>query len=165
MNAVTSKARGQRRRCYLYIDEFADYAEDSHVLLDLFSQGRKYELGMIVCHQNLDQLTPKLAATISASTAIKFAGGVSAHDVTALAAQMRTKKEVIDMQPKGTFLAYFKDIGTVPWKVDFGRIDRTPEVSNLQHVQARMRQLYGEEPKPRTRPQQPEPPVESDDRW
>lgn len=152
MQAVMSRAPGARRRTYLYIDEFADYAEDSHVLLDLFSQGRKYELGMVVCHQNLDQLTPKLAAAISSSTAIKFAGGVSSTDAGTLANQMRTDKLMIDRQRKGTFLAYFKDIGVMPWPVDFGRIDRTPEVTDLRKVQARMRKLYGEEPMPQKTP-------------
>ena len=162
MQAVMSRPPGARRRTYLYIDEFADYAEDSHILLDLFSQGRKYELGMVVCHQNLDQLTPKLAAAISSSTAIKFAGGVSSTDAGTLANQMRTDKLMIDRQRKGTFLAYFKDIGVMPWPVDFGRIDRTPEVTELRTVQARMRELYGDEPISKSRPV-PQPPEKNDD--
>lgn len=152
MQAVMSRPEGNRKRTYLYIDEFADYAEDSDILINLFSQGRKYELGLIVCHQNLGQLTPKLAATISASTAIKFAGGVSAEDSRTLANQMRTDRELLDSQPKGTFLAYLKDTGVLPWQVEFGKLDRLPEVTELKEVEEQMRQLYGEVP-----PEKPEP--------
>jgi hypothetical protein len=151
MQAVMSRPAGHRRRTYLYIDEFADYTEDSHVLLDLFNQGRKYGLGMIVCHQNLEQLTPKLAATMSSSTAIKFAGGTSYEDTRTIAAQMRTTPDQIDRQPKGTFLAYFKGMGTIPWRAPSGRIEAMPQLSNLRDIQARMRELYADDPKPTPR--------------
>lgn len=154
MQAVRNRPPNNRRRVYLYIDEFADYAQDSSILLDCFSQGRKYELGMIVAHQNLDQLTPKLAATISSSTAIKFAGGVSAEDARRLGGQMRTDYREIDRQPKGTFLGYFKDIGTIPWTVELGFIKNVPKVNNIYDIQNRMRELYGPSERP-TRPPEP----------
>jgi len=161
MQAVRSRAPGDRRRVYLYIDEFADYAEDSSILLDCFSQGRKYELGMIVAHQNLGQLTPKLADTMSSSTAIKFAGGVSSEDSRRMGSQMRTDYHLIDAQPKGTFLAYFKDIGVLPWKVQLGFIDTVPVVNDLSVIQANMRAKYGA--KKRARPLDPDPVRPKDD--
>jgi hypothetical protein len=161
MQAVRNRKPGDRRRVYLYIDEFADYAEDSSILLDCFSQGRKYELGMIVAHQNLGQLTPKLADTMSSSTAIKFAGGVSAEDSRKLASQMRTDYHLIDAQSKGTFLGYFKDIGVLPWKVQLGFIDTVPVITDLHSVQADMRARYGA--KRRTTSLDPEPPRPRED--
>lgn len=143
MQAVRNRPQGKRKRVYLYIDEFADYAEDSSILLDCFAQGRKYELGMIIAHQNLDQLTPKLAAAISSSTAIKFAGGVSSEDSRKLASQMRVDYRMIDRQPKGTFLAYFKDVGTLPWPVQLGFINTIPPITDLADVQRQMRAKYG----------------------
>lgn len=148
MQAVRNRKPGDRRRVYLYIDEFADYAEDSSILLDCFSQGRKYELGMIVAHQNLGQLTPQLADTISSSTAIKFAGGVSSEDSRKLGNQMRTDYHLIDAQPKGTFLAYFKDMGVLPWKVQLGFMNTVPVITDLQAVQADMRARYGAKRRP-----------------
>lgn len=153
MQAVMQRRGGQRKRTYLYIDEFADYAEDSRVLLDLFEQSRKYELGLIVCHQNLSQLSPKLAATMSTSTHIKFVGGLSAQDSRVMASQMRTEHETIDAQKKGSFLAYFKGIGVMPWAVDFGRIDRTPKITDRSSVEATMRRLYGADVKQRRGPE------------
>lgn len=143
MQSVRSREMGARKRVYLYIDEFADYAEDSDFMLDCFSQGRKYELGMIVAHQNLSQLPEKLKAQMSSSTAIKFAGGVSAEDLRTLASQMRTITHEIDRQPKGTFLAYFKDIGTLKWPVKFGFIQSKPELHSIEEVHERMKELFG----------------------
>lgn len=169
MQAVRNRPTGFRRRVYLYIDEFADYAEDSDILLDCFAQGRKYELGMIVAHQNLGQLTPKLSETISSSTAIKFAGGVSDRDVRALAGQMRTTTQLIDNQPKGTFLAHFKDIGTLPWPVQFGFIDTVETEQDIEAVHDRMKARFGTAKDHRKKPSvdKPAPPQPADapDKW
>ena len=147
---VRSRPEGNRKRVYLYCDEFADYADDSKMLSDCFSQGRKYELAMVICFQLLAPLPEKFRAFISSCTAIKFAGGVSALDSRTLAAQMRTTPELIDAQPKGSFLASFKGIGVLPWKVDFDRLDRLPRPPEhaLQAIEALMREQYGVEPKP-----------------
>ena len=136
--------RGERRRrTYLYIDEFQDYAEDSPVLYNLFEQARKYELGVIVAHQGLYQLPQQLRQSLSANTAIKFAGGVSADDRSALASQMHTTPDFIMSQGQGHFAAYFRNIGTVPYTVEIGRLDRTPAVTDISVIRARMRRLYG----------------------
>lgn len=132
-----------RRRTYLYIDEFQDYAEDSHVLFNMFEQSRKYGLGLIVAHQFLGQLPMKLAASISANTAIKFASGVSSNDVKVLAGQMRTEPYNIERLPKGTFMAWFKDLGAMSWPVELGRMEKMPPRNDLKSIQALMRDRYG----------------------
>ena len=50
---------------------------------------------MVLAHQNLDQLSERLRATIMASTSIKFAGGVSARDAGAFAREMRCEPEFV----------------------------------------------------------------------
>ena len=147
MQAVMSR-QSHRHRTYLYIDEFQDYAEDSHVLFNLFEQERKYELGIIAAHQYIGQLTPQLQQSIAANTAIKLAGGVSAQDSRIMAAQMHTTSDEINNVPKGSFAAYYRDIGTVPYYVDFGRLEKTPEITSLVDIQKDMRVLYGVQEKP-----------------
>ncbi len=66
-DAAQARPEGQRKRVYCYIDEFGDYAEDSPVLLDLFNQSRKYELGVIVAHQQFEQIPMGLQAALGNS--------------------------------------------------------------------------------------------------
>lgn len=81
----------QRRPAFLYIDEAADYFDDT--IDSLLSQARKFKLGVVFAHQHLDQLSRPLLASIMTNTSIKFAGGVSASDAHALARNMGTSPE------------------------------------------------------------------------
>lgn len=135
--------RENRRRTYLYLDEFQDYAEDSHVLFNLFEQARKYELGLIVAHQYLGQLPPQLMQSVAANTAIKFASKVSAQDARALASQMQTQPEFIQNREPGSFAAYVRGEGILTYGVEFGKLERTPEISSLSSIRENMRKKYG----------------------
>ena len=72
----------RRRSTFVYIDEAHEYFDDT--IDELLNQARKFRVGMVLAHQNLDQLSERLRATIMASTSIKFAGGVSARDAERL---------------------------------------------------------------------------------
>ena len=162
MQAVMAR-KNTSRRVYLYVDEFKDYAEDSDILLDLFSQSRKYNMGMIVCHQELSQLTPKLAATISSNTAIKMAGGVSSEDAVKLAKQIRTEPEEIERLRVGEFIAWFKGIGTMPWSNDHTRLAKERKVNDLDHIRKMMRAKYGAPPLAKRNPPDSSPKRPDDD--
>jgi hypothetical protein len=155
-----------RRRAYLYIDEFQDYAEESKVFFSLFDQARKYNLGIIAVHQYLGQLPPKLQQSMATNTSIKFAGGVSPEDSAKLASQMRTTKEFIDGQPQLHFAAYMKGVGTATYPVEFQKLEKLPILEELESIQARMRALYGEEAiseESETEPEAPEEETEKSD--
>lgn len=142
MQSVVAR-QDQRRRTYLYIDEFQDYAEDSHVLFTLFEQARKYELGLIVAHQYLGQMPNQLQQSVAANTAIKFAGKVSSEDARKLGNQMRVRPEFIDGMPNAAFAADFRGIGPAAYGVEFGKLEQTPELTSLSSIRDFMRQLYG----------------------
>lgn len=131
-----------RRRTYVYIDEFQDYMDDSMAVI--LSQARKYEVGMVLAHQYIGQLPHKLAGALAANASIKFAGGVSHADARTLAPQMRTDPEFITSKGKGTFAAYFKDMGTVAWKVPFGYMEDMPRKSpdEMHELRETMRVKY-----------------------
>lgn len=154
-------ARGEnRKRTYLYIDEFQDYAEDSHVLFNLFEQARKYNLGLVISHQYLGQLPQKLQQSISANTAIKFARGVSADDARVMAKQMFTTPEFIQQQKKGDFACWIKGQETASYHVEFGKLEDTPEVSTLSAIRDNMNEKYGvPSPTVTTPPDSPKEPV------
>lgn len=144
MTAATSRQGiGERKRTYLYVDEFQDYSEDSPILFNLFEQARKREVGLIVAHQYLGQMQTRLVQALSAVTSIKFAGGVSIEDAKRLASQMHTTPEFITNQPKGTFAAWVKGYGTTPYPVKLGRSANTPDVSDLSFIRDAMRKKYG----------------------
>jgi type IV secretion system coupling TraD/TrwB family protein len=90
----------KRPATYFYVDEAQDYFDES--VGELFNQARKYKLGLIVAHQNLDQLKHELRASILASTAIKLVGGMSAWDATAFAKEMRCDREFLQGMQKRT---------------------------------------------------------------
>jgi hypothetical protein len=76
----------RRRPTFVYIDEAQDYFDES--IEHLLNQARKYNVGLIIAHQNLDQFSQKLRAAVMASTSIKLVGGLSAKDASAFAREM-----------------------------------------------------------------------------
>ena len=88
-----SIAPHERRPTFLYIDEAQDYFDDS--IEHLLNQARKYRVGMVLAHQNLDQLAAGLRASVMASTSIKLVGGISAKDARPFAEEMRCDWEYL----------------------------------------------------------------------
>jgi hypothetical protein len=60
--AAMKRGSENRRPFYLYIDEFQNFATESFV--DIINETRKYNLRLILAHQNLAQLTTKLQASV-----------------------------------------------------------------------------------------------------
>lgn len=88
-----SDTKEARRPAFVYIDEAADYFDDS--IDTLLIQARKYNVGITIAHQFLDQLAPGLRASVMSNPAIRFAGGLSAKDASALKEDMRTTSEFL----------------------------------------------------------------------
>ncbi len=88
----------QRRPTFVYIDEAQDYFDAS--ISNLLNQARKYRIGLVFAHQNLDQLSPELRASMLASTTIKFAGGLSAKDASTLDSEFRCDADYLLSQRK-----------------------------------------------------------------
>ncbi len=88
----------ERKPSFVYIDEAQDYFDEN--ISHLLNQARKYRIGLIFAHQNLDQLGAGLRSSVLASTTIKFAGGVSAKDATVLDSEFRCSSEFLLSQRK-----------------------------------------------------------------
>ena len=89
----------ERRSSFVYVDEAQDYFDEN--ISNLLHQARKYRVGLIFAHQNLDQLGAGLRSSVLASTSIKFAGGVSAKDANVLDSELRCTAEFLMSQKKG----------------------------------------------------------------
>lgn len=140
--AVLPEAR--RLPTFVYIDEAADYFDRNIGLI--LSQARKFNIGMVLAHQYLGQLDPKLQEAFGANTAIKFAGGVSNKDARALAPMLGCSPEFIESQPKGTFAASVRGLTTtaLPLRFPLGHMEDMPRMSRdeRQALQEEMRRRY-----------------------
>lgn len=136
--------KSERMPTMVYIDEAADYFDRNIGII--LSQARKYGVGMVLAHQFLGQLDPKLQEAFAANTAIKFAGGVSVKDARTLAGQMGCEASLFESQGKGSYAASIRGIskGAIPLQFPFGVMEKLPKMSHSQRdaLQARMREQY-----------------------
>jgi hypothetical protein len=134
----------KRTPTIVYIDEAQDYFDRNIGLI--LAQARKYNVGMVLAHQYLGQLDPKLQEAFGANTAIKFAGGVSAKDARSLGPMLYCQPELIEVQPKGSFAAFVRGQtkSAVPLAFPFGYLEDQPRLSKAEReaLQQVMRERY-----------------------
>jgi len=83
----------ERTPTFVYIDEAHDYFDANMEIL--LEQARKYQVGMIIAHQHLDQFDTSLRSTVRTNTAIKLVGGLSSKDAAELAKEMGCNPEFL----------------------------------------------------------------------
>jgi len=122
----------QRLPTFVYVDEAADYFDRNIGLI--LSQARKYNVGMILAHQYLGQLEPKLQEAFGANTSIKFAGGVSAKDARALAPMLHCEPSLIENQPRMSFAASIRGStkSAIPLGFPIGYMEKMHQMSKGQ---------------------------------
>jgi len=134
----------KRMPTFVYVDEAADYFDRNIGII--LSQARKYNVGMVLAHQYLGQLDPKLQEAFSANTSIKFAGGVSAKDARSLAPMLYCEPGLIESQPKGSFASYIRGVTktALPLTFPFGYLEGQPQMSKRERdaLQETMRMRY-----------------------
>lgn len=128
----------------VYIDEAADYFDRNIGII--LAQARKYNVGMVLAHQFLGQLDPKLQEAFAANTSIKFAGGVSAKDARSFASMLYCDASLIESQPKGSFAAHIRGVtkAGLPLQFPFGHMEQLPQMSEgeRQALRDNMRERY-----------------------
>ncbi len=134
----------KRMPTIVYVDEAADYFDRN--MAQITQTARKYSVGMVLAHQFLGQLEPKLQEAFAANTAIKFAGGVSAKDARSLAPMLYCQPEFIEAQPKASFAAHVRGQTktAVPLQFLLGFMEKLPKMERAeqQALRHRMRELY-----------------------
>jgi hypothetical protein len=138
-----------RRSTFVYIDEAQDYFDEG--IQSLFNPARKYKVGLIIAHQNLDQFDQKLRAAVLASTSTKLVGGLSSKDAGIFAKEMHCEPEFLQNMRKGresTQFACFVRNHTrrpIALTVPFGQMEKQEKLTTvqLQQVLAQNRRRYG----------------------
>ena len=144
-----------RRAAFLYIDEAADYFDDT--IDSLLTQARKFKLGVVFAHQYLDQLKRRsraLESSIMTNTSIKLAGGVSSADAHALAPNMGASHDFIANTRKRhretDFAAYVRNLtqNAITLTVPFGTLEDAPKMPKgaFSQLIARNRARYAAAP-------------------
>ena len=142
--AIFNRSQPYPHRVYIYIDEAQEYFSDEDLLVELFTQARKYNVGITIAFQYLGQLPDKVARAVMANTAIKLAGGVSAADRAALAREMNCEQEFIQTRNKGNFATAMKGRPFTTLSAPFGRLENMPKRSpqELDALRETTRQRY-----------------------
>jgi DNA helicase HerA-like ATPase len=100
----------KRLPCFVYIDECQDFIKRDPKITMILDQARKFNVGLVLAHQRLQQLQPAVLDALYGATAIKFASKVSDAAAHALARDMRTTPEFIFNQPPYHFAAYVRGL-------------------------------------------------------
>lgn len=136
--------KSKRMPTMVYIDECHDYLDRNVGII--LSQARKYNIGMVLAHQYLGQLEPRLQEAFGANTSIKFAGGVSSKDARVLSGQLHTDPHRIETQSKGSFASYIRGVTpqAIPLIFPFGFMERLPRMkpSDRRALQEKIRAAY-----------------------
>ena len=142
----------ERRPSFVYIDEAQDYFDEN--ISNLLHQARKYRVGLIFAHQNLDQLGAGLRSSVLASTTIKFAGGVSAKDANVLNSELRCTAEFLMSQRKERdyteFACHVRNFTgkALSVHIPLGYVESLPtmDASEQRHLLEENRALYSAPP-------------------
>lgn len=142
----------ERTPTFAYIDEAEDYFDEN--IDRLVNQARKYKIGLVFSHQNLDQLSPALRASILASTSIKFAGGLSSKDAHTLGTEFRASADMLLGQKKREkhteFACYVKNYTehALSVSIPLGHVEGEPALDDEEHflLLSQNWQRYGVEP-------------------
>ena len=94
-NVVKRDPDGRDPPFFFFIDEAQEYFLKG--MGGMFSQFRKFNVGLCIAHQNLGQLKAAgIDADVRASTAVKIVGSPNKEDKTVFAAEMRVNADFID---------------------------------------------------------------------
>jgi len=131
----------QRRDFVLFIDEAQNFLSDA--LVSILSESRKYGLGLVLSHQFLDQLTPRLQSAVlgNVGTTICFAlCGEDARRFQTNFGESFVARQFTDLAPFNALVRACDD-PTLPF-----RLESAPPTSKAYYLRKtiihRCRQLY-----------------------
>jgi hypothetical protein len=129
----------RRLPCFAYVDECQDYIRADEKITIILEQARKQKVGVILAHQLLSQISPRVLDSLYGATAIKFAAAVSDANAHALARNMRTTPQFIEEQPQGSFAGYMRPLTprAVSIRIPPYVMEKLPRMS--EHEQDRLR--------------------------
>jgi hypothetical protein len=89
------KPESERKRCYVYADEFQNIVTETFE--NLLSEARKYGLAMIMAHQYVGQLLPKVQSAVFGNVGSMIVFRVSGEDALKLKPELAPVAKVKDL--------------------------------------------------------------------
>lgn len=139
-------SKEERMPTFVYIDECHDIIRRDEKIPIILDQARKFQVGMVLAHQRLDQMTAPVLSALYGSTVTKFATQLSDANASAMARNMGTTPEFIASQPAFHYAAstrgYTKGAVSIciPF-VDLNRMERMTD-AEAAAVREEMRRRY-----------------------
>ena len=128
---------------YIYIDEAHEYFDDR--LAEMLEQARKANIGLILAHQDIDQIKKKpglTPATIIGSTATKLVATTYQPDANEMAKSMRVRADDILNLPDFTFALYDRTNGFAPVRAPKDPLTALEKRINLKELESKMRERF-----------------------
>jgi hypothetical protein len=148
-NAAQERATlhwSKRLPCFVYIDECHDYISRDANVTGILEQARKQNVGLILAHQYLSQISQGVLESLFANTSIKFVGGVSDRDAHAIARELRCTPTFAQQQSTGSWAAYVKNYTptALSLKIPFGTMEALDKMGETERrtVQQHVRSRY-----------------------
>jgi hypothetical protein len=142
--------RNQWRPTFLYIDEAHMFADEERTQ-PLLQQAREFNLGVILSHQILGDLTPTLRDAFAANTSSKYCANLTPDDAHQMAKQMRTDKEFIESRTNHQFAAYIRGLTAkaTTYRSPQSKLEDVPVMSDAQYAELMRRNSALMSPPPR----------------
>ncbi len=104
----TAIAKERRHPVFVYLDEFQDYLHLPTDMGDVLAQARALGLGLVLAHQHLGQLEPRMRSAMLANARNKVVFGLSAPDAKVFAAEASglNRLDPVDFQELSQFQIY-----------------------------------------------------------
>lgn len=132
---------------YFYVDEFQNFVNDSFA--QILSQARKYNLGLVIAHQYIDQLTDNVKSAVFGNVGTMITFRVGANDAEVLEKEFApqfTADDIVNLGARQIYLRLSIDgVGSKPFSARTMKpIERPPE-NYVPAIIAHSRIMYGKE--------------------
>lgn len=131
---------------YLYMDEFQDFLKLAFDVEQMLAQARSFQLGMVLAHQNLDQLDRQLSRGMMANTGTKIVFQTSSDDAREFARQFGktvTDAEFMNQQAYEIVARVMTKTGNTSTPVTARTLRPSPSLGTESQVRQLSRQKYG----------------------
>ncbi len=117
---------------YVYIDEAVEYFDD-HIGA-LLRQARKSRIGLIMAHQDFEQVPENVLAALRTNAAIRMAGGIeSPQDLRKVTNTMGLDADLVKSQPKASFATSVRQgFSNTSIQFQLGRLSSEPTMTDEQ---------------------------------
>jgi energy-coupling factor transporter ATP-binding protein EcfA2 len=141
---MSDEALARMPTCYMYVDEFQNFANESFA--EILSESRKYKLALSVANQYVEQMTEEVRAAIfgNIGSLISFrVGAVDAEYLEKEFAPIFTAEHLVNLDFAQTYLKLMIDgVGSKPFSATSLPPLPKPEKSYVEDIIAYSRQHY-----------------------